>query len=411
MTAVITGLGTAAPGGADPAEYWKSVTDGVRRIGPPTQFDASGYATTLAGEVHGFDPAEVMDRKIAVQTDRWTWLGFAACGQALAHAELDPSEQDPYSLAIALASSSGGNQFGQKELQRLWSQPERTVGAYQSIAWFYAASVGQLSIRHGVKGPSTVLASEAAGGLDSIAHAVRLIRRGTSAVLAGGTECTMSPYALVCQERSGRLSTGTDPETAYAPFDEAAAGFVPAEGGGALLVEDLDTARGRGAPEILAEVAGAASTHDGETGRDGGSVRQYARAVRLALSRAGVRPADVDVVFPDALGVQAHDAVEAAGLREVFGPAGPAAVTTQKPLFGRSHQGSAALDAITAVLAMREGVLPASAGPVSPAPGCDLRFVTENRDADVRVALVVARGYDGFNSALVLRRHDTGGQR
>ncbi len=408
--AVITGVGVAAPSGVGADAHWKTVQDGENLIGPITQFDASSYATTLAGEVTGFDPAEYLESRIAVQTDRWTWLGFAAAAQAFSYAGLDPAEQDPYSMAVALASSSGGNLFGQRELQRLWSGADRTVGAYQSIAWFYAASVGQLSIRYGIKGPSTVLSAESAGGLDTIGHAARLVRRGTSTVLAGGTECPLSPYALACQQRSGWLSAGTDPATAYAPFDTAAAGFVPAEGGGVVVVEDLAAARRRGAPEIMAEVVGWASTHDGAATRrgSGGSVRQYARVVRLALERAGIGPDEVDVVFPDALGVPAYDATEAEGLRAVFGPDGPAAVTTQKPLYGRLYQGGAALDAITAVLAMRDDVLPASAGPLRPAPGCGLRFVTERTPADVRVAVVVARGYDGFNSALVLRRFDEG---
>jgi minimal PKS chain-length factor (CLF/KS beta) len=405
--AVVTGLGVAAPSGLGADEHFKTVFTGENRLGPITLFDPSPYLTRIAGEVADFSAEGHVESRIAVQTDRWTWLAFAAARQALDDARLDPAEHDPYTLAVAMASSSGGNLFGQRELQRLWGQPDRTVGAYQSIAWFYAATVGQLSIHHGIKGPSVVLATEGAGGLDSIGHAVRLVRRGTSAVLAGGTECPLSPYALACQERSGWLSTKTDPDTAYAPFDVDATGYVPAEGGAVLLVEDLEAANRRGVPTVFAEVLGWAATYDGEPAKrgSGGSVAQYARAMRLALDRAGVAPDDVDVVFPDALAVPEYDAAEAAALRAVFGTDGPVAVTTQKSLLGRSYQGSSALDAATAVLAIHHGALPASASPRRPAPGCELNFVTESGAAKVDVALVLARGFDGFNTALVLGRY------
>jgi minimal PKS chain-length factor (CLF/KS beta) len=402
--AVVTGLGVVAPSGVGVDAHWKTVLDGECRLGRITRFDPSPYATTVAGEVLDFDVTEHVDGRLAVQTDRWTWMGVAATTEALAGAGLDPARCDPYSMAAVLASSSGGNQFGQRELQRLWGGPTRTVGAYQSIAWFYAASVGQISIQRQLKGPSAVLAAESAGGLDSVAHAVRSIRRGTPVVLAGGTEAPLSPYALACQQRSGRLSTGSDPRRAYLPFDVEAAGYVPGEGGAVLLVEDLDHARARGAP-VWGEVLGWGATHDGVPTRRGagGSVEQLARAMRLALARSGLRPADVHLVFPDALGVPADDAVEAAALREVFGPSGPVAVTTQKSLVGRLYQGGAALDLVTALLVLRHGRVPGT-GPVQPAPGCRLRFVRSTRTSNMDTVMVNARGFDGFNTSLVVRR-------
>ncbi|MEV6972756.1 beta-ketoacyl synthase N-terminal-like domain-containing protein [Kitasatospora sp. NPDC093806] len=405
--AVVTGLGVVAPSGTGSEAHWKTVCGGESRIGPITLFDAAPYETGLAGEVADFDVSRYVGRRLQVQTDRWTHLAYAAAELAFGEAALDPAEVEPYKLSVALASSSGGNQFGQRELQRLW-QPDtsRTVGAYQSIAWFYAATVGQLAIRHQAKGPSSVLVSEGAGGLDSLAHAARLIRRGVDVVLAGGTEAPLGPYALACQQRSGRLHTGDDPATAYLPFDRRAAGYVPGEGGVVFVVEELGHALARGA-RIRAEISGWAATQDAvATTRTGaGSVRQYARALGTAIERAGLTPDEVDVTFPDALGVPAYDRTEAEALRAVFGPAGPAAVTTQKPLTGRLYQGGSALDAATAVLAMDYGLIPPSAGPARPADGCDLAFVREERAAAVRAALIGARGFDGFNSAVLLRAY------
>jgi minimal PKS chain-length factor (CLF/KS beta) len=403
--AVITGIGVAAPSGMGADEHWKTVLGRENRLGRISLFDPAPYDCTLAGEVAGFQAADHVENRLAAQTDRWTWLGFAAAAEALADAALDPAATGPYDGAVILASSSGGNEFGQRELQRLWSQPSRTVSAYQSIAWFYAASVGQISIRYQLKGPSCVLAAESAGGLDSLAHAARTIGRGTSFVLAGGTEAPLSPYALVCQQRSGWLSRSDDPARAYLPFDADAGGYVPGEGGAVFVVEDLAHARARGCPFVYGEIAGWGSTHDGEptSRRSAGSVRQYARAMHVALDRAGLGPADIDAVFPDALALPGYDAAEAQALREVFGPG--VAVTTQKPLFGRLYQGGAALDVATALLAMRHGTIPAAVGPERPAAGCDLAFVRASRPGPAAAIMINSRGFDGFNSSLVVRRH------
>jgi 3-oxoacyl-(acyl-carrier-protein) synthase len=406
--AVITGLGVVAPSGVTAEEHWSTVTSGTSRLGRISLFDPSGYSTTVAGEVTGLDElAAEIPTRLAVQTDRWTWMAFAAVQRALADARLVLDAEDPYRVSVVLASSSGGNQFGQRELQRLWSQPERTVGAYQSIAWFYAATVGQVSIRHQAKGPSSVLVAESAGGLDSLAHAARLIARGTDVVLAGGLEAPLSPYALTCQLGSGRLSTVADPARAYLPFDAAASGYVPGEGGAVLVVEDLGHALARGAT-VYAEIAGWSATHDGVPpgGPDGVPHRQYARAMRDAVRNAGLTPSDIDVVIPDAQGVYDHDRAEAEAIRAAFGPVRPP-VTSAKSLVGRLYQGGAALDAATAVLAMRAGRIPAHSGTTRPAPGCELDFVVDAGPARVDAALVAARGYDGYNSAVVLRRPAT----
>lgn len=408
--AMITGIGVLAPSGMTADEHWATVTAGKTMLDEITLFDPGSYPARLAGEVRGFEAKGRVDGRLLVQTDRWTHLGFVAAEQALGDAAIDPDQLDPYTFSVVMASSSGGNQFGQRELQRLWSRPDKTVGAYQSIAWFYAATVGQLSIRHQAKGPNNVLVSEAAGGLESLGHAARMLARDASVVLGGGIEAPLSPYALACQLAGGRLSTSADPLTAYRPFDAGACGYVPGEGGAVLVVEDLAHALARGAPVIYAEVAGWGSTHDGrhtaaEPGPDGG--RQYARAMRLALDRAGVAPSEVDLVIPDAVGVPAYDRYEAAAITEVFGPRA-VPVSTQKPLTGRLYQGGSALDVATALLAMREQVLPANAGVDRPADGCDLDFVRTTRNARVETVLVAARGFDGYNSAVVLRRYREG---
>lgn len=404
--AVITGIGVVAPSGVGADAHWKTVLDGSTRLSRITRFDPSSYPVTLAGEVPEFDVDDYVTARLKVATDRWTWHGFAATQEALNDSTIDLSTMDPYDAAVALASSSGGNEFGQGELQSLWCEPDGKVSVYQSIAWFYAASVGQISILHQLKGQCSVLVAEAAGGLDSFAQATRTIRRGTKMVLAGGTEGPLSPYALACQLSTKRLSTSDEPLTAYTPFDAGARGYVPAEGGAVLVVEDLDHARERGA-DIYGEVLGWGATHDGKATRpgSGGSVDQYARAMRLALRRAGRTASDVDVVFPDAVGVLEADRVEAAAMRVVFGDSEPA-VTTQKAQVGRMYQGGAAVDVATALQAMRYDMLPAIHGLTDPAPGCELNFVREATARRTDVAMINARGYDGYNTSLVVGRYE-----
>lgn len=406
--AVITGVGVVAPSGIGADEHWKSVLDGGSKLGRITRFDPSSYPVTLAGEVPDFDADEFVPPRLKVATDRWTWHGFAATQEALADSGIDLSTMDPYDTAVALASSSGGNEFGQGELQALWCEPDGKVSVYQSIAWFYAASVGQISILHQLKGQCSVLVAESAGGLDSFAQATRTVRRGAKIVLAGGTEGPLSPYALTCQLSTRRLSVSTDPETAYQPYAPTAAGYVAAEGGAVLLVEDLDHALARGA-EIHGEVLGWGATHDGRASRpgDGGDAGQVARAMRLALERAGHEASDVDVVFPDALGVPECDRVEAEAIRSVFGDEVP--VTTQKGRIGRMYQGGAAVDVATALQAIRYDMLPPTVGLDDPAPGCELNFVREQTAARTSLALVNARGFDGYNTALVIGRYEPAG--
>jgi 3-oxoacyl-(acyl-carrier-protein) synthase len=310
-------------------------------------------------------------------------------------------------MSVITASSSGGNEFGQREIQSLWGKGPIFVGAYQSIAWFYAATTGQISIKHGMKGPSSVIVTEGAGGLDALAHARRTIRRGVDLVVGGGTEGPIGPYVLTCQLQNGLLSGQQDPIAAYRPFDARANGYVPGEGGAILMIEDAEHAQQRGAPRVYAEIIGHAATQDAyhyaKAAPDG---QQYGRAMSLALKDAGVSPAEIDVVFADAAGTLEGDVAEAAALRGVFGErAHQVPVTAPKSMVGRLYAGGASLDVATALLAMRDSTIPPTINHDTPAANCDLNIVTQTQSASIKTVLVAARGFAGFNSALVLRNY------
>ena len=401
---VVTGLGVVAPSGVGVAAHWASTLAGELNVAPVTGFDASRYPTRLAGQVAGFVADEFVEPRYAVQTDRWTHLGMAASRMAMADAGYDPSRSGPYETSVVLGAGSGGNDFGQREISRLWSRGRQAVSVYQSIAWFYAATTGQTSIRHGLKGPSGVVVSEAAGGLDSIAQARRTVRRGTPAVLAGGTEAGLTPYALTCQLTSGRLSAAASPRDAYKPFDVRANGYVPGEGGASLLVEDAVAASARGA-RPYGEVVGYAATHDAyHFDAPPPDARWQVVAMRRALADAGVTPEEVDVVFADGAGVPELDALEAEAIRAVFGGRrAPVPVTAPQGFVGRLCAGGSALSVATALMTIRHDMIPAVGNLDTPNPAYRLDVVTEPRSTQVRVVLVNARGYGGFNSSLVLR--------
>jgi len=404
---VITGIGVVAPNGIGTEPYWRATREGKSGIRRISRFDPAGYATRLAGEVEGFEPLDYVSKQLIVQTDRWTWMALAATAMALKDAAFDPSTHDPYKMSVITASSSGGNEFGQKEIQNLWGKGPLFVGAYQSIAWFYAATTGQISIKYGIKGPNGVIVTEGAGGLDALQHSRRTIRRGVDVVVSGGTEGPIGPYALVCQMQNGLLSTREDPVAAYRPFDAAANGYIPGEGGAILLVERLEYAQKRATPQIYGEIAGYGTTQDGyhhaKPAPDG---RQFARAMSLALADAGIGPEDVDVIFADAAGTPERDQLEVKAIKDVFGShATQVSVTAPKTMVGRLYAGGACLDVATALLAMRDGVIPPTLNLDRPANGCDLNFVSGKAQAkEINTVLVNARGFGGFNSALVLRK-------
>lgn len=401
---VITGIGVVAPTGIGSDLFWKATKEGVSVLDHISREGCGNLPLRIAGEVRDFDPSQLIEDRFLVQTDRFTHFALAAADLAMADAALDPAAEPPYSVGVVTAPSSGGVEFGQREIQLLWGNGPRYVGPYQSIAWFYAASTGQISIRNGLRGPCGVLVTDEAGGLDALAHARRNIRDGIEAVVVGATEAPLAPYSMACQLGYEALSRSDDPARAYLPFTGSACGFVPAEGGALFVVEEEQRAAARGV-RMRAIVAGHGATFTGggnyEASRSG-----LAHAIRAALDDADCPPEEVDVVFADALGVPEADQAEVLALADTLGNhAAKVPVTAPKTGMGRAYCGASALDVAAAVLSMEHGVVP-------PTPNIhdvrhDIDVVTGSaRLMPLRTALVLSRGLMGFNSALVLRRPD-----
>ncbi|MGW4826628.1 ketosynthase chain-length factor [Amycolatopsis japonica] len=404
MTAriVVTGVGAIAPTGLGAEEVWDAALTGRSGLRRFARFDPGQYPTQVGGEITDFAAAEHVPGRLLPQTDRTTRFAVAATEWALRDAAVDVGELGEYDVGVVTANGCGGFEFGQRELQKLWSEGPHRVSAYQSFAWFYAVNTGQLSIRHGVKGHSSVVVTEQAGGLDALAAARRHVRKGSIRVaIAGGIDAPISPWGLTAQLPNGLLSEEKDPARAYLPFDRAAGGYVPGEGGAILILEELGAAIERGAPSLHGEIAGHASTFDPPP--SSGRPSSLPQAILGALDDANLRPGDVDVVLADAAGVPDLDSAEAAALNEVFGPRG-VPVAVPKTTTGRLYSGGAPLDVFSALMMMRDGVIPAAANLADIPEEYALDVVTgRSRKAYPKTAVVIARGFGGFNSALVLR--------
>ncbi|SDO51938.1 act minimal PKS chain-length factor (CLF/KS beta) [Streptomyces sp. cf386] len=401
MSVLVTGVGLIAPNGTGPQPYWKATLGGHSGIGVLSRFDVSRYPVRLAGEIRDFDAAAHLPGRLLPQTDVSTRYALVAADRALADAAIEPGTYADYDMGVVTGNGQGGFEFTHREFHKLWSRGPEKVSVYESFAWFYAVNTGQISIRNQLRGPSSALVTEQAGGLDAIGHARRTVRRGTPMVVTGGVDSAFDPWGWVSQIAGGRLTTSDDPARAYLPFGSDASGHVPGEGGAILILEDAATAAERGAPQVYGEIAGYASTFDPApgTGRPPG----LRRAAELALDDAGLTPADIDVVFADAAGTPDLDRAEAEAISGLFGPHG-IPVTAPKALTGRLCSGGGPLDVVAALLAVREGVIPPTYGTdeVPEEYGIDL-VRGAPRETPVRAALVLARGRWGFNSAVVVR--------
>jgi len=405
-TAVITGIGVVSPAGIGVDNFWNGMLSGQSFIQPITRFDTSRFSSKVAGQVEPFEATQYLDPRIVAQTDRWTQFDLISAKYALEDAQFDIGATDPTRVAAIFAAGSGGNEFGQHQLHTCWSQGPNYVSAYLSIAWFYAASIGQVSIRHGIRGYGRNICAEAAGGLIALGHASKMIAQGLCDVaIVGGSEAAISPYAFACHQASSHISEGTGPHP-YRPFDAQRTGTIVGEGGAVFCVESKEHALQRHA-RIYAEIGGWGQSFDGaytrEPSVDG---REYARAMDAALRTAHLSPEDIDWVVCDGLGTPSGDASEARSLALTFGERlAHLPSSAPKSMIGRLFNGASTVDVAAAVMGLTHDTILPTVGFSTPDPLCPIDCVANNaRPSALNNVLVGARGAGGFNAALVLQK-------
>ncbi|NJN16772.1 MAG: beta-ketoacyl-ACP synthase II [Oscillochloris sp.] len=405
---VVTGMGAVSPLGLSVPELWQGIVSGRSGVGPITLFDPTGFDTTFAAEVKGFDPTQYMDRKEARRTDRFVQLALAATQEALRTSELEITAENRDEIGVFVASGIGGIGTLSEQLDVLRSRGPGRISPFLIPAMITNLAAGHVSIATGARGPSYCITSACASSAHAIGEAAETIRRGWArAIIVGGSEASVAPIGVAGFNAMRALSTrNDDPSTASRPFDAERDGFVMGEGAAMLILEDMEHAQARGA-RILAEVVGYGATSDANhitnLAEDGEGV---ARAIHLALRRSGLQAADVDYINAHATSTPAGDPVETAAIKRVFGGRESAPpVSASKSQFGHLLGAAGAIETIVSIMAMQHNTLPPTINLAQPDPACDLDYVpNEARPAQLDVVLSNSFGFGGHNVCLALRR-------
>ncbi|MGN0975369.1 MAG: beta-ketoacyl-ACP synthase II, partial [Gemmiger sp.] len=374
---VITGLGTVNPTGNTVAESWNNVKAGVCGIGPITAFDTAGFKVKLAGEVKGFDPAAVIDKREVRKMARFTQFAVAAAAEAWADSGLAGGAIDPARVGVILSSGIGSLPTIEEEHSRGMQRGFEKVSPYfvpMSIANMAAA---QVAIRFGLKGMCTCPVTACAGGSNAVGDAFHRIRDGyEDAMLCGGAESCISPLGIGGFASMKALSTCDDPNRASIPFDAGRTGFVMGEGSGVLVLEELGHAQARGA-KIYAEMVGYGANCDAyhftapAPGGAGG-----AACMTLALEDAGVAPDQVDYINAHGTSTHMNDSCETAAIHTAFGGwAKELCVSSTKSMTGHLLGGAGGVEAVFTALALHDDFVPATIHYGTPDPECDLDYV------------------------------------
>lgn len=403
---VVTGLGVVSPIGIGPDAVMDSVANARSGVGPITAFDASAYPTRFAATVDDWDPTPWIEPKEARRLARFQQFAVAAADQAVADAGLAISEEMAPRVGVIVGSGIGGLGTMEEQKDVLDERGPGRVSPFLVPMMIVDLAAGHISIRHGAKGINYAPVSACATGNHSIGEAGEAIARGAAdVVIAGGFDCGVTPLGLAgfCAARS--LSTrNDDPQTASRPFDADRDGFVMGEGGGILVLEELEHARARGA-RIYAELAGYGASADAyhltAPAPDGDGAR---RAMLAALERAGMNASEIDYINAHGTSTELGDAAETGAVKAVFGSDAPP-VSSTKSMSGHLLGGAGALEAVICVRAMTDGLLPPTINYATPDPACDLDYVpNEARPASPAAVMSNSFGFGGHNATLIFRR-------
>jgi 3-oxoacyl-[acyl-carrier-protein] synthase II len=402
---VVTGMGAISPLGNDAASTWQAVREGRSGIDVIENFDASALPVRFAGEVKGFDPADALGRKEARRSSRCCHLAVVAAREAVQNSGLDiaPEAED---VGVLIASGIGGLEWIEKGVLALAEGGPRRVSPFTVPTMIADMPAGMVAIDQGAKGPNFAVVSACASGAHAIGEAAEWIRRGdATAVLAGGTEGSLTPVAISAFAAMQALSTRNDePQRASRPFDKDRDGFVMAEGAAMFVLEELSHAQARGAT-IYAEIAGYGATADAyhitQPDEEGDGAR---RCMQRALLRAGAQPEDVDYINAHGTSTQLNDAAETRAIKRVFGDAAyRVPVSSTKSMTGHLLGAAGALEAYFSVMAIRDHYLPPTVNLETADPECDLDYVPlVGREASPSLVLSTSFGFGGHNACLAI---------
>ena len=405
---VVTGLGALTPVGNDVPTTWRALVEGRSGIKRITRFDPSPFKTQIAGEVKGFEPREHFNRKEARRLDRFVQFAVVATRQALEDANLTINADNAERVGVIIGSAVGGIETLLTAFEKLQARGPRRLSPFFLPMMLSDTAPGQVAISCGAKGPNMAIVSACATSSNAIGEAAAMIRRGDAdAIISGGSEAPLVPITLAGFNVMGILSTRNDePERACRPFDATRDGPAMSEGASILILESLEHATERGA-KIYGEIIGYGATADAAhiaAPAEGGE--GMARAMRLALQQAGIRPEEVDYINAHGTATALNDVNETAAIKTVFGKhAYNLAVSSTKSMIGHLLGAAGAVEAIACLKALQDQIIPATINYQHPDPQCDLDYVpNEARPCQLRVVMSNSMGVGGHNACLIFRK-------
>lgn len=403
----VTGIGVVSPSGIGKRQFWANIKSGRSFIKKITRFNASLYPSHIAGQIDDLEKYSHIPERLLKKIDAFSHMALVASETALQDARIDIKNEDPSLVGIFLGNALGGWLYAETELRDLYLEGRQGVSPYMASAWFPAAPQGQVSIYYGIKGFSKTVVSDRASSLMALGYARKVLyKEKLNMILGGGMEAPVTPYALLCCNTYGALSTNNnDPQGAYRPFDKQRSGFVIGEGAGIVVMESVKRAKKRGA-NILGFISGYGTSCDGvdriNCASDGS---ELARAINMALNDAGINADEIDYISLDGAAVDLWDNSEMNALQLVFRRRlKDIPLSCPKSMFGNLLGASGALDMIIALLIMEHNLVPPTLNLNSPVLSGINYVAKEAREYKVGKSLIISRGRGGINSVLVVEK-------
>ncbi len=403
---VVTGIGAVTPLGLTAAETWSAMLEGKNGIGPITLFDTTEFKTKLAAEVKGFEPRNYMEKAEIIKTDRYSLFGIAAAQEAVDDSGI-MGKIDPDRAAVYFGSGIGGISSFETEHTKLMQRGPKRVSPYFVPMMIANMAAGMIAIRFNCQNAALPAVTACASGSNAIGEAIRAIRHGyCDAAITGGCEAAISPVGVAGFINMQALSVSEDPDAASLPFDKRRAGFVIGEGGAALVLEEYEHAKARGA-KIYAEAVGYGSTCDAHhiTAPDpeaGGA----SRAIKQALEEAGYTDKDTVYINAHGTGTPLNDKSETKAVKIALGDkAKDAYISSTKSMTGHMLGAAGAIEAIACIKALQEGIIPPTINLNEPDEECDLNYCPNKAvKADIDLAISNSLGFGGHNACVAFRK-------
>ncbi|MFU8771727.1 MAG: beta-ketoacyl-ACP synthase II [Anaerolineales bacterium] len=406
---VITGLGCISPVGNDVSTMWTHVQSGHSGVGHITHYDTTDFKCKIAAEVKDFDAASIFGNREARHMDRFTQLALATAIQSVSDAKLQINDTNRDRIGVLIGSGIGGIETMFKQTLVYLDRGPLRVSPFTVPMMLPDTAAGMVAIHLGVRGPNMAVVTACATGTNAIGEASEMIRRGqVDVIIAGGSEAAIVPIAMAGLGVMTALSTrNEDPERASRPFDLHRDGFVMGEGAAVLILESLEHARSRGA-HILAEVSGYGSTNDAfHISAPSENGLGAALCMRQALDHAGLKPNEIDYINAHGTSTLLNDKSETEAIKTIFEEhAYNIPISSTKSVTGHLLGAAGALEAIIAIKAIQDQIIPPTINYETPDPECDLDYVPNvSRPAVINRVMSNSFGFGGHNATVILSRY------